>query len=52
MKTILQIFLILISSNLFAQKVFKVQYESQADIKVYSVQYESQADLKVFMVKY
>ena len=28
-----------------AQKVYKVKYESQADIKVYVVKYESQCDL-------
>jgi hypothetical protein len=38
--------------NVQAQKVFKVQYESQADLKVYIVQYESQADLNVYFVKY
>jgi hypothetical protein len=35
-----------------AQKVYKVKYESQADIKVYIVDYESQCDLKVFFVSY
>jgi uncharacterized protein (DUF39 family) len=35
-----------------SQKIFKVQYESQADIKVYIVEYESQCDLKVFFVDY
>jgi hypothetical protein len=35
-----------------AQKVYKVKYESQADIKVYIVDYESQADLKVYFVEY
>jgi hypothetical protein len=34
------------------QKVFKVKYESQADLKVYVVEYESQCDLKVFFVEY
>ena len=34
------------------QKLFSVDYESQADIKVFVVQYESQADLKVYKVKY
>lgn len=43
---------ILIASSLHAQKVFPVEYESQADLKVFVVQYESQADLKVFKVKY
>ena len=35
-----------------AQKLFSVDYESQADINVFVVQYESQADLKVYKVKY
>ena len=34
------------------QKVFSVDYESQADVKVFVVNYESQADLKVFKVDY
>jgi hypothetical protein len=36
----------------YAQKVYSVNYESQADVKVYVVAYESQADLKVYKVKY
>jgi hypothetical protein len=35
-----------------AQKVYSVQYESQADIKVFVVKYESQADLLVYKVPY
>jgi hypothetical protein len=35
-----------------AQKVFAVDYASQANIKVFAVDYESQADLKVFKVPY
>jgi len=35
-----------------AQKVFEVEYESQADLKIYVVEYESQCDLKVFFVEY
>ncbi len=35
-----------------AQKVYKVLYESQADIKVFIVDYESQCDLKVCFVEY
>ncbi len=35
-----------------AQKVFSVEYPSQADLKVFVVKYESQADLKVFKMKY
>lgn len=40
------------TTNVNAQKVYKVKYESQADIKVYVVKYESQCDLKVYHVKY
>ena len=36
----------------FAQKVYTVKYESQADVKVFIVKYESQCDLKVYHVKY
>ena len=39
-------------ANASAQKVFSVDYSSQADVKVFVVKYESQADLKVFKVKY
>jgi hypothetical protein len=35
-----------------AQKVFALDYASQANIKVFAVEYESQADLKVFKVPY
>lgn len=35
-----------------AQKVYTVDYESQAHVKVFVVDYESQADLKVYKVKY
>ncbi|MFZ5942415.1 MAG: DUF6150 family protein [Bacteroidota bacterium] len=35
-----------------AQKVFRVAYESQADITVFAVEYESQCDLKVYFVDY
>ena len=46
-------FAILFSSNsVNAQKVFKVKYESQADVKVFIVKYESQCDLKVYHVDY
>ena len=45
-------FLTIPSLSIKAQKIFKVKYESQADIKVFAVKYESQCDLKVYMVKY
>lgn len=36
----------------FAQKVFEVEYESQAENKIFFVKYESQADLKIYFVPY
>lgn len=45
-------FLFIAFGPLQAQKVHKVKYESQADIKVFIVEYESQADLKVYIVEY
>ncbi len=44
--------LIALSIKADAQKVFSVDYESQADVKVFVVNYESQADLLVFKVDY
>ena len=35
-----------------AQKIYSVDYESQADVKVFVVDYESQCDLKVYKVSY
>ena len=53
MKQITLIAIILLSAGFAkAQKVFSVQYESQADVKVFVVDYESQADLKVYKVTY
>jgi len=46
------IFLFAFVGNLQAQKIFAVDYASQAEVKVFVVKYESQADLKVFKVKY
>ena len=40
------------SLRVSAQKVFAVDYASQANLKVFVVDYESQADLKVFKVPY
>ena len=42
----------MISSITKAQKVFSVEYASQADIKIYVADYESRADLSVFKVDY
>jgi len=36
----------------YAQKIFSVEYQNQADIKVFVVDYENQCDLKVFKVDY
>lgn len=44
--------ILLFSLQSWAQKIFRVKYESQADLKVYVVPYESQADLLVYFVKY
>ena len=51
-KLILLAGVLLASPLLYAQKVFSVEYENQADIKVFVVAYENQADLKVYRVKY
>ena len=48
----LLIFLFAFVGNLQAQKIFAVDYTSQAQVKVFVVKYESQADLKVYKVKY
>jgi len=39
-------------TDLTAQKVYVVDYESRADLKVYVVEYESRADLCVYVVDY
>ncbi len=54
MKTTAAVLILVLSvtARLEAQKVYRVPYESQADLKVYVVQYESQCDLKVFFVPY
>ena len=46
-------FLILFCFNfLFSQKIYEVDYKSQADVLVYVVDYKSQADLLVYNVDY
>ena len=45
-KFALLIFLFAFVGNLQAQKIFAVDYASQAEVKVFVVKYESQADLK------
>ena len=53
MKIYLFLFSILFSAmNLHAQKVYSVDYSSQADVKVFVVNYESRADLNVYKVDY
>ena len=37
---------------LMGQKIYSVDYSSQADIKVFVVKYESECDLKVYKVDY
>lgn len=52
MKNLILLSLILLPAVMQAQKVYKVEYDSQADLKIYIVKYESQCDLKVFLVEY
>jgi hypothetical protein len=52
MKGVLLIIAFFIYGSGFSQKVFVVNYASQADVKLFIVNYESQADLKVYKVKY
>ena len=52
MRSIALIFLVAWSFNAAAQKVFTVDYASQADVKLFVVEYASQADLCVFKVDY
>ena len=39
-------------NNVFSQKVYAVNYASQADVKVYVTKYASQADLLVYKVDF
>ena len=53
MKNLIIFFITFLSfQNGNAQKVFSIDYSSQADVKVFVVDYESQADLKIFFVDY
>ena len=52
MKYLLVTSLLAFASHVNAQKVFSVDYASQAEVKVFVARYENQADLKVFRVKY
>ena len=46
------ILVILLPFISFSQKIYTVNYASQADLKVYVVNYASQADLKTYKVDY
>ena len=48
----LLIFMFAFAGTLKAQKIFAVDYASQADVKVFVVKYESQADVKIYFVDY
>ena len=52
MRLFLTIAIIFVTNHVLAQKVYSVEYASQADIKVFVVEYESQTDLSVFKVDY
>ena len=52
MRWLLLISLMAWSFNAMAQKVFTVDYASQADVELFVVDYASQADLCVFKVDY
>lgn len=50
--SMLLLVMIVLSSVTGAQKMFSVEYSSQADVKVFVVKYESEADLNVYKEKY
>lgn len=57
MKKLISLFVLfiataVISTGVFAQKVYSCQYKSDADVKVYVCQYKSDADLVVYETKY
>ena len=52
MRKLLYIFFLFSLHLSFSQKIFSVQYKSQADIKIFVVEYKSQADLCVYKVDY
>jgi hypothetical protein len=51
-KIILSITLLICCYISKSQKLYSVNYESQADKKIYFVKYQSQADLKIYFVDY
>lgn len=53
MRTSILLFVFILTAfSIKAQKVYAVNYASQADVKVYVVNYESQADLLVYKVNF
>ena len=52
MRLLITVLFSFIMFNCAAQKIYKVNYSSQADLKVYITDYESQADLKIYYVNY
>ena len=52
MRKLLYIFFLLYFHSSYSQKIFSVEYKSQADIKIFVVEYKSQADLCVYKVDY
>ena len=46
------LFILLFAVTAKAQKVFSVEYASQADVKVFVAEYESRSDLSVYKVDY
>tara|TARA_B100001063_G_scaffold247315_1_gene292542 strand:- start:6158 stop:6490 length:333 start_codon:yes stop_codon:yes gene_type:complete len=52
LRVIILLYLLFFSNSLFSQKIFSVDYKSQADINVFVTDYRSQADLLVFKLDY
>jgi len=52
MKTCLFFLTLLCPFLMFSQKVFSVNYGSQAEVRVFVTDYESQADLKIYFAPY
>ena len=52
MKSFKFILILFYSTLLFSQKIYEVDYKSQADVMVHVVDFKSQADLLVYNVDY
>ena len=52
MKSIKFVLILFCSTLLYSQKIYEVDYKSQADVMVHVVDYKSQADLLVYNVDY